>query len=504
MASWILIKTLLKQPTLFPHPAKDVKLIETHISWVLLAGRYAYKIKKPVDFGFLDFSDLAKREFFCREELRLNQRLAPHLYLGVIAIGGCAEAPAFGQQPAFEYAVRMRRFAADKTLDAQLAANTLEPTIIDDLANSIAAFHASLPAAERHFGDADAILAPALDNFRQLAELLPAAEQAELTALREQCRHQFQQCRDHLERRQQQGMIRECHGDLHLGNIVLLSGKPTAFDGIEFNPALRCIDTINDVAFLVMDLLHRQRADLGYRFLNAYLQIAGDYHGLSVLRFYLAYRAMVRGKVAALRASQQPHEDFAECRQYLVLTEQLLNPEPPALIITHGLPGCGKTTLSQMLLEKLPAIRLRSDVERKRLYQPTSAELYSAGATEHTYRHLLAQARLILQSGFSVIVDAAFLKRRERDEFRALANELRLSFAIISIRLDEASTISRLKQRQQLGRDASDADENVYRLLQSAAEPLADQELEFAVTWINDGVETEPGLYDELKRVLNL
>lgn len=498
-----LIAALLQTPAAFPHPAKRVRVLETHSSWVLLAGRYAYKIKKPVDFGFLNFSDLGKRRFFCQEELRLNRRLAPRLYLEVMPIGGTAEAPVFGRLPAFEYAVRMRRFASDKTLDALLAKQMLEPAIIDDLAASVAAFHADLSPADDGFGNPEQILAPAQHNFDQLAKLLDDADKPGLTALREQTQREFAIHRELFEQRRQHGMIREGHGDLHLGNIVLLRGKPTPFDGIEFNPQLRWIDVVSDIAFLIMDLLHRNRADLGYRFLDAYLQIAGDYAGVAVMRFYLAYRAMVRAKVAALLASQRLPADFAESRQYLTLARQILNPAPPALIVTHGLPGCGKTTLSQMLLEKLPAIRLRSDVERKRLFAPTSGELYGADATERTYRHLLAQSRLMLQSGFNVIVDAAFLKRRERDEFRALANQLGLAFAIVGIRLDEASTLARLKQRQRAGRDASDADETIYRLLQAAAEPLAGEELAFSVDWINDGEATAPGLYDAVKQVLN-
>lgn len=503
-----LIATLLGNPALFPHPAKRVQLCETHISWILLAGRYAYKIKKPVDFGFLDFSDSAKRRFFCLEELRLNRRLAASMYIDVLPIGGRPEAPVFGRQPAFEFAVVMRRFGADKTLDALLKRDRLPASVLDALACKVAAFHAGLAPDQSRPISNGTILAQAMDNFSQLSSLLSVNDQAELSRLRNACQKQFEVHRASFEQRWQQGMIRECHGDLHLGNLVMLRGVPTPFDGIEFSPELRWIDVISDIAFLVMDLLRRQRTDLAYRFLNAYLQIGGDYQGVAVLRFYLGYRAMVRAKVAALQVRQQPTADFTACRHYLDLTAQIFNPQRPALLITHGLPGCGKTTLSQSLLERLPAIRLRSDIERKRLYGEACPQLYSTQATEHTYRHLLAQSRLLLQSGFSVIVDAAFLKRRERAQFRALARQLGLPMAILSIQLDEASSVQRLKQRQSEGRDASDADESVYRMLRVVAEPLTNEELLFAVEWVNDGDLQDMAewrrLYAELGRILKL
>lgn len=489
----------LCNPLNYPHPVKQVQMLETHISWIFLAGRYAYKVKKPVNFGFLDFSDLTKRRFYCQEELRLNRRLAPRLYLDVVAIGGTAEAPVFGTEPAFEYAVRMRRFAVDKTLDAILDDGRLTPAMIDDLAQSIADFHIGLPIADRDFGQAEQILAPALENFRQLGKLTNAAVGVELAELQALCLSEFERCQAVFEQRHSQGMIRECHGDLHLGNIVLLRGKPTPFDGIEFNPQLRWIDVISDIAFLIMDLQYKSRADLAYRFLNAYLQCSGDYAGIQILRFYLAYRSMVRAKVCALRAAQGEIAAFAESHRYLALTRQLFTARRPALIITHGLPGCGKTALSQWLLEKLAAIRLRSDVERKRLFglqalqNSRAHDIYTPQATEHTYQQLLAQAHLILASGYPVIVDAAFLKQRERQLFRNLAREQNVPFVILSIDLDDDVAIQRLRQRQLDNCDASEADVGVYQLLKAVNETLTADERDCAFEVVNNGTLSQIG-----------
>jgi uncharacterized protein len=288
---------------------KSVRLVETHISWVLLAGHYAYKIKKAVDLGFLDYSSLDARHYYCAEEIRLNRRLAPGIYLNVIAIGGSADNPALGQQPALEYAVRMRRFAASRQLDRLALGNKISAQHIDSLAATIARFHGNLPAAavDSSFATGDAVRRDALQNFEQLHDLLADHGDADkLAALRRASDSEYSACRGVFEQRLLQGYVRECHGDLHLGNIVLIDDQPVPFDCIEFNPALRWIDVMSEVAFTVMDLLHHQRASLAWRFLNAWLESSGDYSGIRVLRFYLAYRAMVRAKVSAIRSLPAP------------------------------------------------------------------------------------------------------------------------------------------------------------------------------------------------------
>lgn len=508
----------LHNPACYPHPVASVRLLETHISWVLLAGDFAYKIKKPVDFGFLDFSDLDKRRYFCHEELRLNRRLAPALYLEVIAIGGSADNPDLGGGPAFEYAVKMRRFAEDDLLDHMLTHRRLTLRQLELLAATMARFHAGLPSAtvESGYGDAAAVALPARQNFQQLAPLLGQDHAARLEALQFASEKEYARCLPAFEQRLHEGWIRECHGDLHLGNIVLLDGQPTPFDGIEFNPALRWIDTSNDIAFLMMDLQQRGRSDLAYVFVNTYLQCNGDYGGLAVLRFYLGYRAMVMAKVAAIRAAQLgKHAGLEPCQRYLALAAQYYAPSKPFLCITHGLPGCGKTTVSQLVLEKYQAIRLRSDVERKRLFgllpqqasSPGLADgIYSQEATERTYRHLLALARQILQSGFSVVVDAAFLKQQERQRFQELARELGLPFVILTIQSADVLQRQRIRQRQAEQLDASEADVAVYELLKAASEPLSAEECRVGVEVLNNGgieqLMKEQELWGKLDRLL--
>ncbi len=482
-----LIAALL-DPALYPHQAKTVRLIETHISWVLLAGRYAYKIKKALDLGFLDTRTLEARQHCCAEELRLNRRLAPQLYLGVIAIGGSHAHPAWGAQPAIEYAVKMRRFAPAKTFDHLIVRGKVEARHIDALATTLAQFHSALPAAR---ADTENIRTAFAQNFSQLSELLP--DTPDLQQLRQASERAYLDCQPRLAERITQGYIRECHGDLHLGNIVLIGNEPVPFDGIDFNPALRHIDVMDEAAFLFMDLLHHQRADLAYRFLNAYLEHTGDYAGVELLNFYCAYRATVRAKVNAIRANQAGitararEKAMTACRSYLQLAAASLAPQRPRLIITHGLPGSGKSTFAQAALERIGAIRLRSDVERKRLFGLSALQesrpeqnIYSAEATQHTYSHLLKTARSLLSAGCTVIVDAAFLKYQEREMFRKLAQESGASFAIASQQTDDATLRARILQRQN---DASEANLAVLDKLQTVQEPLTPQEMRYAAVF---------------------
>ncbi len=494
----------LRDPGRYPHTVKTVRVLETHISWVLLAGRHAYKIKKAVDLGFLDFTTLDARHRCCEEEIRLNRRLAPQLYLDVTTIGGRPEAPRLDGRPAIEYAVRMRRFATHRRMDRLLARGQLLAEHIDRLAETIARFHAGLPPApaDASYGTPQAVHAPALQNFDQLAPLLDAADQAPLARLRAASEAEFAAAASLIGERREQGWVRECHGDLHLGNVVLIRDAPTPFDGIEFNAGLRWIDVISEVAFLVMDLDHHGRADLGWRFLDGYLQLTGDYAGVGVLRHYLAYRAMVRAKVAAIRARQPGTPPAAaaaalrECRAYLAQTAATLTRRRPLLVITHGLPGSGKTTVAGEALQRLPAIRLRSDVERKRLHglaplQDSRAAvgtgMYGTETTRRTYASLQELARGLLAAGHSVVVDAAFLKRAERDRFHAMADAMGTPFAILDVRADPAVLRRRVMLRQAHGQDASEADLQVLETLLAAHEPLTPAEQSHTVVVRNEG-----------------
>lgn len=500
----------------FPHRSR---MEETHISWVLLSGHDAYKIKKAVDLGFLDFSTLEKRHFYCTEELRLNRRLAPDLYLDVVAIGGSPEQPVLGGEPAIEYAVHMRRFPRAAMMDLLLADGHITTAHIDKLAATIARFHAALPpaAADAPFGSPEVIEEAVLENFAQLAPSLAAsADLALLEKVRLASALEFAACGPLFRQRKADGCVRECHGDLHLGNIVLLDDAPVPFDGIEFSATLRWIDVISEIAFTVMDLMQRGRPQFAWRFLNAYLEQTGDYGGAGVLRYYLAYRAMVRAKVAAIRAAQedaaQAQEELAACRSYLALAHDCLARRRPALIITHGLPGCGKSTFAQLALERLGAIRIRSDVERKRLFglaaladsrSQVGGGIYGEEATRRAYERLHELARGLLAAGFPVIVDAAFLRHAERENFRMLAQAMNAPFAIASVQADEAVLKERLARRRSRADDASEADAGVLQVLQAAQEPLQEEEKSCAVTFVNNGDAEALGMAGEAWALLD-
>jgi hypothetical protein len=466
----------LCNPACDPDAADRIAVIETHISFVVLTGEFAYKIKKSVDLGFLDFSTREQRRFFCEEELRLNRRLAPDLYLGVVAIRGTPARPTIGGPgEAIEYAVKMRRFPQAALLDAVVRRRELLPEQIDALARTVAAFHARAgrAGARQEFGSPAAIRAPVAQNFSQLRTLFGADEdRAALDRIEGWTEEACRRLDASFAARLQSGFVRECHGDLHLGNIVLLDGEPRVFDCIEFNPNLRWTDVISDVAFLVMDLAEHGRVDYARRFLDRYLELSGDHAGLQVLDFYLVYRAMVRAKITRMRAAQHllPARDrdaaLAACNAYLAFAQRSIAPRPRLLAITHGVSGSGKTFVSQAVLEALGAVRVRSDVERKRLHglaplaqsgSGLSAGLYGEEATRVTYADLLRRTRLIVTLGFPVIVDAVFLKKSQRDAFRTLAGELGVPFVILDCTAADRVLRERVASRAASGDDASEA-----------------------------------------------
>ncbi|MGE8375162.1 MAG: AAA family ATPase, partial [Diaphorobacter nitroreducens] len=403
-----------------------VEHVQTHLSHLLLTPTHAYKLKKPLHLPFADFRTLQARRHFCGEELRLNQRLAPMLYRDILPVVGSAKAPRLGSVEqagnAIDWVLRMRRFPAGSEADALVRAGALLPAQVDAFAVHLARFHAGAPVAPPDGGWGTAVqveqaITGVLDT---LAPLLGEAERARLAALRTWFSARQPTLAQCWAVRHATGHVREGHGDLHLGNVVLLEGALIAFDCIEFSPPLRWIDTLADAGFFSMDLHAHGRSDLAWRFLDGYLAVTGDYAGLAVLRPYEIYRALVRAMAARLRAAQGLAGTSGP--DYLACAERLAAPLAPCLLITYGLSGSGKSTLAAALLEQ-GAVRLRSDVERKRLYglaaldrsAARGVDLYTSEASQRTFAHLRQQARAVLQAGYPVIVDAAFLHRRERD-----------------------------------------------------------------------------------------
>ncbi len=435
--------------------------VETHISYVLFDHGVAFKIKKAVRFPFLDFTSLESREFYCREELRLNGRLAPAIYLDVVPITGSVDAPVVGGSGTpIEYAVKMREFDQNGLLSRVIERDELTAAHVDALAAAVAAFHegAARATADMPYGRPEDILRDARDNFSGI-------EGAD--GVREWTEHEGARRTATFIERRRQGFVRECHGDLHLGNIALVDGVVTLFDCIEFNPGMRWIDVMSDVAFLVMDLRDRHRPDLAARFLNAYLERTGDYGGLDVLRFYVVYRALVRAKIARLR------EKAAELHGYLELAAHEAGPAHPTIFITHGVAGSGKSTRALALVEA-GAVAVRSDVERKRMFGPG---VYTDESTRRTYERLAGLARRIVSAGYSAVVDATFLKRAQRDLLHRTADELGVPFVIADCIAPVPVLQERIARRLGRGTDPSEATVDVLAQQLASEEPLGPDEL---------------------------
>lgn len=465
-----------------------MRVAETHVSWVFLTGRYAYKVKKPVKLPFVDFSTLRAREHYCREELRINRRLAPDLYLAVVPIGGSRAAPRIGRKPAFEYAVKMREFPADARLDRRLAAGGVPRAAFAEFGAWLAKFHAGLRPIRSIA--ADEVGAGALRNVEELADSLGRRRRSEVKTLRAWTASACARLAPIFAQRAAAGAHRECHGDLHLQNLLWRDGAIMAFDALEFDRTLRDIDVISEAAFPAMDLRAHGRTDLAYELLNGYLEAAGDYGGVDVLGFYLVYRALVRAKVAAIKQAQSAREGHHADR-YLATALELAAPATPRLIITHGLSGSGKTWVTSELVSLLPALRVRSDVMRKRLHgldplgrsgSGVGSGLYDPAATRRTYEALAAAADRLLRSGQTAIVDAAFLRRSERLEFRQVAAANAARFVILDCTASPAELRRRVRARRQRGRDASEADLAVLEHQLATQEPLDPAERRSAVT----------------------
>ncbi|MEJ2060135.1 MAG: AAA family ATPase [Gammaproteobacteria bacterium] len=507
----------LHDPQRYPHPVAKVEEIQTHISTVLLTGDYAYKIKKPLDFGFLNFTSLADRKHFCEEEIRLNRRLAPQLYLDVVAVTGSPEAPELnGAGEPFEYMVRMRQFDQEGLLNNVLARGELSADMIDEIARRMAAFHteAAVSGPDAPFGTADMVVAPMRQNFEQLRPLLQDADRlAQLERIEAWTESEFDRLKPLLDARKLGGFIRECHGDMHLGNMALVNGEIDIFDGIEFNDSFRWIDVMSELAFLVMDLDDRGQHGFASRVRNLYLQASGDYAGLPLLRFYQVYRAMVRAKVSSLRLAQPDLSDQERAstlrayQSYADLAERYTSESADGLIITHGFSGSGKSTYSQQLVDELGAIRLRSDVERKRLHDldeqartksGIAQGLYAPEATARVYEHLSELARAIIDAGYVCVVDATFLKQAQRAPFRDLAREIGTGFTILDLQADEARLSANIRAREREGGDASEADLEVLRHQLANHDPLAADEPSIQVQ-VGD-----PLPLDSIRQVLGL
>lgn len=472
------IGALLRAST-YPHRVGRIELLETHISWVLLTGRFAYKIKKPIALGFLDFRTLEKRRYYCEEELRLNRAWAPRLYLDVVPITKTgAGIRVGGEGTPVEFAVRMRQFEQIMRLDHQIETGRLRHDDLLGLAEEI---------ARRHFDARRITSGPELlattrrliwDNFDELQAKVPDVF---LGRLRNWMQDQLAEHENEMLQRCGDGHFRECHGDLHLGNIVRLREGIRAFDCIEFSRELREIDIVADYAFLTMDFVTRGATDKASVFVNRYLEKTGDYDGARLLPLYLVYRAMVRAKVAVIASGESKRQTLG---RYCALARAITAQRRPILVQSTGFSGSGKTWLSTRLLSALPAVRLRSDLERKRLFgleeaadsrSGIAAGIYDREADVAVYDRLLALAGGLLRAGLNVILDASFLAARQRERVRQTALASGASAVTVQTVASEPVLRKRLQQRQNGDVSEANVDVLVYQL--ETADTLSTDEL---------------------------
>jgi uncharacterized protein len=474
----------------FPHAVTELQLRETNLAWVVLTGRFAYKIKKAVTLSFVDQSTLAQRKGLCEEELRLNRRLAGDLYEAVVPITKDPDGLRVGGRvgPTVEFAVKMRQFEASQELAALLDRGTVAAAEIQAFATQLAVFHQNLPPAS-HAGGLQATQHLHDAVLGTLGTLLchfdPDTQFPALGVLVDWMHDFLHDNLAVLQKREYGEHIRECHGDLHARNIVRWNGQLVPFDSLEFDPTLRWIDVMSDVAFLYMDLVSHGRNDLAFAFLNAYLAHGGDYDGVRLLRFYAIYHALVRAMVDELAAEGQTASRtayLARGRNRLSTAVDLLQAPRPGLIIMHGLSGSGKSWVSARLAENLGALLVRSDIERKRLQRQTGAErIHTAQFDQSTYARLLACAESGLHGGVNVIIDAAFLEAHNRERFRTWAEAHSTPFIVASCRADLPVLEARIVSRQQLGIDPSDADLVELRRQTQLYVPPGEAEMPFLV-----------------------
>ncbi|MBL8892132.1 MAG: AAA family ATPase [Planctomycetaceae bacterium] len=506
------------------HQTTQWEVLQTHISWVILTGSFAYKIKKPVRFEFVDYQSLEQRRHFCELELEFNRRFCPELYLDcvpivcvsdTILIDPVAHGVSFTPKQVIEYAVKMRQFPQEEIVGRHLGARDQPMMETRRLAaqfgSDLAHLHANLPTlpAERCDWYINGVQHDSEENFhyfqattqampsRSVHFASPQTWLDRVAQLQAWSQTQLLKINSSLAVRARSGHVRQCHGDLHLQNIVHWQGKWAAFDGIEFNDRFQWIDVFSESAFTAMDLQAYGRADLRAVFLSEYLEATGEYHDLEVLRFFLVYRAMVRAKIGHLKgvncgslspaelslaeASVDPCDTTAEFQalpewqRYLLVAERLACGSRPKLIIMHGLSGSGKSTVAQSLVAEHRGLRVRSDRVRQWVSSATSPDQrYATASRDQVYDELEVIADDILGAGFTAIIDATFLQQRHRRQMWAIAARHQVPFLIARCSASLAELEQRIRQRTN---DPSEATLSVLHQQVLEQEPLSTEEL---------------------------
>lgn len=487
----------LLSPGAYPHPVREVRLIETHISWLLLTGTLVYKIKRPVRFAFVDLRAAERREFLCHEEVRLNRRFAPGVYLGVSKITADAQGARIdGTGPVLEHCVRMRQFDPEQQLDHLLERAGIQPRELFEFGRELAGIHSTLPQVDElhNWGRPEVVRDMLLRNFDECVAAVrstPALSDAQAlgsggpSPLRAKLDAAASSAAAWMAARRSLGRVRECHGDLHCSNIVRLEGRLRAFDGLEFDPAMRWIDVADEIAFLLADLAPYDNRSLQQAFLGGYLLESGDYEACRFLFVYQAHRFLVRAKVIALSG------EGGSAGAHIEAARRTLAPQRPVLILMSGLSGSGKSWLAQRLAPAMGAVHVRSDVERKRLAGLSSGTravaspaegLYTAERSKQVQARLLASADSLLAGGYTTIVDATLLRHEHRQAFLELATRLNVPARIVHCGASEYVLKARIEGRARQGTDPSDEDLSVLQWQLAHYEPFDSAEAGFVLS----------------------
>jgi len=480
----------LLNPAIYPDKTTGVELIQTQMSFVFLTGEYVYKTKKPVNLGYLDYTTLEKRHFFCEQEVRLNRRLCPEPYLGVIPVTrGKFGITLAGQGEVVEYAVKMRYLPQERLLNVLLDKEQVSADMVEAIAQKLVEFHAEAETnpAISAFGSIQGFKVTTDENFYQTQKYCGTTITPErFQRIKDYTNNTYQQKTALFNERVTKGRIRDCHGDLHAQHICFCEGV-CIFDCIEFNDRFRYCDVASEIAFLAMDLDHYGRADLSRSFINAYVKMSGDSRIPELLKFYKCYRAYVRGKVDSFKyddpyissKEREPARDSAW--SYFELAESYTRPKP-LLLITVGLAGSGKTTLSRALSKRLGLTILSSDIVRKQLasvpvnehrFEEMDSGIYSPEFSRRTYDTLFSTARSVLEQCYPVILDASFIRAEDRRQARALAEETGADYFVIECSLDPDTTRQRLNQRLN-ERSVSDGRWEIYQAQKLKFDPVTE------------------------------